>query len=1154
MYFSLCKLFQAAHRLRKPQSSRVQLTCEQLEPRSLLSTAAWQAIGPAPITGETLVATPAGGDGSGRITSIAVDPNDATGNTVYVGSAGGGVWKTINSYNSSGPPTWLPLTDNVAAQVGNPLVTLTVGSLAVASLPAATANAAPTTLILAGLGEANADSTSMVPFNAPSVFYGQGILRSLDGGNTWALVGNAQFSRSAIGRIVIDPSNNQHILAAVATSENGVTGNEGIWQSFDQGNTWANTTLASGIPDTVMFSDVAFNPANPQIVFAAAGEPLGNAANGLYTSTNGGTTWALVPTFPNGIYDGRITLAISPSNPSIMYASIIASNSTNPNQSEPLHGLYELAYSTNGGANWTGVPGFIAPATTMNDAFPDPAHPIPNYVCGQGCQGSYDTTLIVDPNNPYHLFAGGNDEILSITLNPSQLTQVPTFTDLQTGIHVDHHAIAFDSLSPPSLLVGTDGGAFRLPNPNTNTQWTNLNGNLQVSQFYGIGANPTNPSQVYGALQDNGTPYANGSSGLSWARVNGSFEDDGGPVWVDPNNIGTVYTVAAGTIIKSTNAFSASPTFVEADTGVTTGSEFLGNFPNTSLLLDTVPGRSNRLWYATNVLYMSTTGAVTPTGGGTSWTQITQLGQNGWAADNNSFIDSIAVSTSNPNVLYVTARGGRVYMTTNLPSDPTTGPNPTWTRIDPIPLANVAANPFLKLAGITVNPFNPQLAYVVAAAFSDATGGGQVWMTTTNSNGSLSWQNISGNLPDVPVWSIAVDANGTPTTADDILYAGTDIGMYYSTNQGITWTPYGTGLPNTQVRAIDLNTTISSMIVGTWGHGAYSTQPVPLRQNAYATGTDAGTNATVTVNDVTGGQAPLPSSTSMPEVVSSHTISPPKDILPYPGFTGGVRVAVGDINGDSIPDTVTAPGPGGGPEIEVFSGKDQSILKDFWAFNPAFAGGVYVAVGDVNADGFADIICGADAGGGPNIAIFSGKDFSLLKSFFAFDPRFIGGVRVALGDTDHDGKSEIIAGAGPGGGPNVVILNGATGKLIRSFFAFDPAFAGGIFLAAGDANGDSKADVIIGAGPGGGPDVVVASPDGVLLSSFFAYDPNFLGGVRVGAVDYRAKGRVDVLVAPGSGGGPDVGIHDSLTGKALDHFFARDSRFTGGLFVAGSGR
>jgi hypothetical protein len=254
----------------------------------------------------------------------------------------------------------------------------------------------------------------------------------------------------------------------------------------------------------------------------------------------------------------------------------------------------------------------------------------------------------------------------------------------------------------------------------------------------------------------------------------------------------------------------------------------------------------------------------------------------------------------------------------------------------------------------------------------------------------------------------------------------------------------------------------------------------PLPKDLFVVGADAGGGPEVKVFDA----------------VSKAVVL---DFFPFsPAFTGGVRVAVGDINGDGYPDIICAAGPGGGPDVVVFSGKDGSVLRNFFAFGEDFTGGVYLAAGDVNGDGYADIICGADAGGGPDITVYSGKDGSRLMNFFAYGQGFTGGVRIAAADVNGDGYADIICGAGPGGGPNVTVYSGKDGSRLYSFFAFAPTFSNGIFVAGGDVNGDGHADIIAGAGPGGGPDVRVFSGlDGLPLSNFFPYDPAFTGGVRV---------------------------------------------------------
>jgi hypothetical protein len=216
----------------------------------------------------------------------------------------------------------------------------------------------------------------------------------------------------------------------------------------------------------------------------------------------------------------------------------------------------------------------------------------------------------------------------------------------------------------------------------------------------------------------------------------------------------------------------------------------------------------------------------------------------------------------------------------------------------------------------------------------------------------------------------------------------------------------------------------------------------------------------------------------------------------------------------------------------------------------AFTGGVYVAAGDVNGDGFADVVVGADAGTSPQIQVFDGRTYALLANFYAFNaPQFRGGVRVAVGDVNGDGKADIVVAAGKGGGPQVQVYDGATLSAIGNWYAFNaPGFTGGVYVGAGDMNGDGFADVICSAGQGGGPQV--ERYDGrslTSLGSFFVYSPGFTGGVRVGASIVGGRGAI--LTGAGPGGGPQMELFDGQTLAAMYAFFAYGGGYTGGVFV-----
>jgi hypothetical protein len=288
-----------------------------------------------------------------------------------------------------------------------------------------------------------------------------------------------------------------------------------------------------------------------------------------------------------------------------------------------------------------------------------------------------------------------------------------------------------------------------------------------------------------------------------------------------------------------------------------------------------------------------------------------------------------------------------------------------------------------------------------------------------------------------------------------------------------------------------------------------------------------------------------------------------------PAYLGGVRVASADVTGDGVPDVITAPGPGVPPNVRTFDGltgeQIAGPLGSFFAYDPAFLGGVQVAAGDVNNDGQADIITGVDGGVGPNVKVFSGADGSVLQSFFAYDPAFLGGVRVAAGDINADGHADIITGAG-GSAPHVRIFSGADQSLLDNFMAFDnsqfqdpegapdlPETAG-VFVASGDIDGDGHDDILVSRGDNLPQVRTFSGANGSLIHQYNAYDPTFLAGVRIGAMDANRDGFDDILSGPGFGGGSHVKVCNCSAEVELENFFAYDPSYLGAIYVAGGRR
>ncbi|MFZ9862449.1 MAG: Ig-like domain repeat protein, partial [Gemmataceae bacterium] len=221
------------------------------------------------------------------------------------------------------------------------------------------------------------------------------------------------------------------------------------------------------------------------------------------------------------------------------------------------------------------------------------------------------------------------------------------------------------------------------------------------------------------------------------------------------------------------------------------------------------------------------------------------------------------------------------------------------------------------------------------------------------------------------------------------------------------------------------------------------------------------------------GSAPLQTDPNNPgsavSLYDPNTNQPSGSVVPFPRFMGQIRVAAGDFNMDGRAEVVAAAGPGGGPAITILDSQTGEPRAAFFAYDPSFTGGVFVAVKDFNNDGIADIITGAGLGGGPHVKVFDGVNFQEIRSFFAYESSFTGGVSVGSADINGDNVQDIVTGAGIGGGPLVKVFDGATTSVISQWFAYSTQFTGGVFVAMGDISNDGSFEVVTGAGIGGGP-------------------------------------------------------------------------------------
>ncbi|MGH9712564.1 MAG: hypothetical protein ACRD5M_04610 [Candidatus Acidiferrales bacterium] len=725
----------------------------------------WTTIGPQPIAELTFF-----GAISGRVTALAVDACDTTGNTVYLGGAEGGVWKTTD-----GGQTWTPLTDQQDS--------LATGSIALG--PGCNGFPIHAAAIYVGTGEENF---------AGDNYYGAGVLKSIDGGSTWTRdqtfisgVGKSNLAGDPyIGSLAIDPNQPSTIVAAVETTD--IFGDpsqvsSGIYLSTDSGVNWSIVG-----PIRSPATSVLFDPNSPSTAYAAIGNPFGDLQNGVYLSTDGGATWTNLPGLntPTGgpTAMGRITLVAAPTgSPRALYAAIASASTT----SSDLLGVFK---STDGGTTWARLNG------------------IPSF-CNHQC--FYDMSLAVAPASGGNvIFAGGGARAIggSNALAPTVIRSTDggnTWGDVSVDgngrqLHVDHHALEFTP-DGTKIYAGNDGGAWSstdVVNPATvagGQHWTNLNGTLTLTQFYpGNSIHPSSDQIIFAGSQDNGTDEFTGN--LIWSNV--EVCGDGGYTAIDPLNPSTVYAGCAfflGSSIFNRNRSIGDPTqwfTIQNGINVQDGGPFIPSF-----IIDTKS--PNTLYVGTFRLYQSKSN-------GDLWVPITSDLTNGFV-----FIDAVAVAPADSNTVYVGTGDPNIWVSTNAQQ----GATATFARV-----GTSATTTTRPVSAIAVSPTDPSTAVATFSGFSVCgfcDSRGHIFKTT---NKGVTWANIDGNtLPDIPINDIVIDPND-PT--GNTMYIATDVGVLGTQDNGTAWTTLAPGLPKVVVLSLKLQTSSRTLVAGTHGRGAWS--------------------------------------------------------------------------------------------------------------------------------------------------------------------------------------------------------------------------------------------------------------------------------------------------------------------------------------------
>jgi uncharacterized delta-60 repeat protein len=268
-------------------------------------------------------------------------------------------------------------------------------------------------------------------------------------------------------------------------------------------------------------------------------------------------------------------------------------------------------------------------------------------------------------------------------------------------------------------------------------------------------------------------------------------------------------------------------------------------------------------------------------------------------------------------------------------------------------------------------------------------------------------------------------------------------------------------------------------------------------------------------------------------------------------FRGGVRVAVGDVTGDGVPDVLTSPGQGGSPIVNVFDGVTGGLVKQIQVYGLSFTLGVNLALGDVMGDGKFELVVAPDVGGAPFVNIFDPNTGTLLRQLLVYGPTFTNGVRVTTGDLIAGGKREVLVAPQTGGAPFVNIFNAVTGSRVLQIQAFGLSFTLGLHLATGNSDGTGADEVVVGPGVGGTPTANIFNNAGVRIKQVACFSPTLPFGVRVATLDVDGDGMDDLLAGSGAGGTPTLKIKDGDTSADVVVFDAFEAAMNAGLFVTG---
>lgn len=707
----------------------------------------------------------------------------------YVAAAQGGVYRTLD-----GGQTWTAIFDNAQS--------LAVGALAISPSQPST--------VYVGTGEGNFSCDSYFGVGVYRIDNADGSTPQLSGPFAQDAANNDVLTGRSISKILVHPTSPDTIFIGVTNGVGGLgcdagtaTSGRGLYRSTNA--TSANATFQKIALNTAnggnrSVTDMEFEPGNPSTMLATVVGFSTAGDGGVYRSTNAQTA---TPTFTQTLSAGsatataRVELAVAKvGGATTVFAGISDSSGT-------------VKRSLDGGVTWSAA---LTNATGY---------------CGGQC--TYDMPIAVDPNNPNVLYIGGNADGTSsaiIKKSTNATGAAPTFAKIQNGLHADSHAIEIDPSNSSTVWFGSDGGVWK--SANGGTSWTSLNNTgFNATQFQSLALHPIDPNYAIGGTQDNGTERQRPDG--TWTRTDFG---DGGFALIDQSATNTTTVRQYHTYFNQVNnliAFATSTSSTAFENWAALG---CGGTANGISCTDTAvafyapmalgPGTPNTLYFGTDRLYRSSNQ-------GTTMTVVSQA-----PLVSGVFISAIGVSPQNDNVRIVGLANGRVYATT---AGATTLTNVTGT---------LPANRYVSRA--VIDPNSQNTAYVTLSSyFGNATA--HIYKTTNLNSATPTWTALGvGQIPDVPVNAFAVDPADSNT-----LYAGTDIGVYRSSDGGSTWAAFSDGLPRVAVFDMAVHNPSRKLRIATHGRGIWEISVANSPAVIRGTVTDAGNSAPVANATVSAG-------------------------------------------------------------------------------------------------------------------------------------------------------------------------------------------------------------------------------------------------------------------------------------------------------------